>query len=142
LEDARRVASSMLALSEEEKMPEYQAMAFANLSWLAYCDGDDADCERLAGRATAAWAVSATKSPFRWTALLPLLGALAKKSPSTENDEALKEISRELLDDSQQLLPEPLRQELERLAASPSDSATPCSIAQRVVKCAQEGGFL
>jgi hypothetical protein len=142
LEDARRVASSMLALSEEEKMPEYQAMAFANLSWLAYCDGDDADCERLAGRATAAWAVSATKSPFRWTALLPLLSALAKKSPSTENDEALKEISRELLDDSQQLLPEPLRQELERLATSSSDSATPRSIAQRVVKCAQEGGFL
>jgi hypothetical protein len=132
-----------LALAEEHDMPEYQGIALGNLAWLAYRDASFSECERLARSASASWSAAQTKNAFCWTALLPLLAALiAQNADHRDSSSELPGIAVQLLDESQQALPQDLTRELELLASlAPTPAAAPLR-AQRVLDVALGCGLL
>jgi hypothetical protein len=142
-EKVRRVARSTLTLAEEHDMPEYQGTALANLAWLALCDGEFEECERLAQAACEAWAASPLKYAFRWTALLPLLGGLLARPDGELTSKDLSDIAATLLQPTQELPPEALERELEALRDMKTSAldASRC-VAERVVEVARRHGLL
>jgi serine/threonine protein kinase len=140
-DQVRRVAAATLALAEEHRMPEYQALAQANLAWLALRDGNTPECLRLVHGARRGWEAAATKNAFCWTALYPLLATLLLPSEVARVDSMhLIQIARDLLDGSQELPPAEVRRALEDLAAaggSPDEHVIDCALRARdaAVRC-------
>ena len=101
----RETAAHSLATAKMAELPEYIGMAKANQAWVAWHDKDWALAETYALIALETWS---TLTPhhaslsFKWAALWPLIGI---KLRSQQTGTALN-YARELLDPSQQLLPD------------------------------------
>lgn len=93
-------------------MPEYIGTAEANLSWVAWREGDLEGARKHGRSALASWQKlpkGHASCAFQWTALWPLIGVALTR------DEDAKAVSyaRVLLESSQQRLPDALAAELE-----------------------------
>jgi len=84
--------------------PEYEAMAMASLAWLAWCEGHSEEVEPRAEEALALWASTTGWQPVHWICLWPLIAVrLAARQVRGALD-----ASRQLLEPSQQRLPDEL----------------------------------
>jgi hypothetical protein len=138
----RKLATAALSLATEHDMPEYRGTAMANLAWVAYQDGEFAECERLVRAAIAAWDASPL-NVFRWTGLFPLIGAILARSPQDSDPAELAELASGLLHDSQQQLPEPLAAgvaELEQARSQTDEAARDAG--RRVLELAVRYAFM
>jgi hypothetical protein len=98
--------------------PEYVAVATASLAWLAWRQGRAAEVVLLAEEALALWAKTTGWQPLHWICLWPLI---AVRLGAGELSEAVV-ASRQLLEPSQQRLPDELEPVVEAaLAAWESD---------------------
>jgi hypothetical protein len=141
-ERVRKLSTLAQSLAKEHEMLEYQGTAMANLAWVAFEDGELAECERLVRLAVGAWDASPL-NVFRWTGLLPLMAALVAREPAPGDAAELVRIAAELIDPSQQRLPEPLVTELTALAAVDFGADEPArSLARRALARAAELGFI
>ena len=77
-------------------------MASANLAWIVGRSGDRAEAGKWAHHALDCWREERTAFPFRWTALRPLIALALVEGQLLE----AIDFARELLDISQQPLPE------------------------------------
>jgi tetratricopeptide (TPR) repeat protein len=68
-----------LEISESLGMQEYVAVVYANRSWVAWKNGDDALAVELASDALEAWKQRAPKYPFKWLAYLQLIAIAINK---------------------------------------------------------------
>ncbi|HEV2131845.1 MAG TPA: AAA family ATPase [Longimicrobiaceae bacterium] len=110
----RTYAERSLHAATELEMADHVGAARANQVWLSWRQGDRAEARSHAGEALAVWAAMPTESapfPFQWLALWPLL-ALALESGAARISKAV-EYARQLLDLSQQRLPDVLTSPLE-----------------------------
>ncbi len=99
--ETRRTAALTLKLSLELDMPEYVAMAKANLAWLAWSEGHAGDARKLGLEALEGWHGMPDPYGFDWMALLPLTAiALAED----QIEEAVKHV-RGLFGENQHPLP-------------------------------------
>jgi tetratricopeptide (TPR) repeat protein len=70
-----RFASRAAALAGQLGMPEYVAMATANLAWLAWHEGKYPDANSLGTEALTLWHGMSDPYGVDWEAILPLVGA-------------------------------------------------------------------
>jgi tetratricopeptide (TPR) repeat protein len=141
-ERVRKLATAALSLAREHDMLEYQGTAMANLAWVALEDGEFGECELLVKTAVAAWN-SSPLNVFRWTGLLPLVGAVVAREAKSGDAVELAAVADELLHPSQQRLPDALSSELASLrAVEPSDAEGARSIARRVLEIAADVGLV
>lgn len=122
-ERVRRLAAAARSLASEHEMPEYRGTAMANLAWVAFHDGELAECERLVRDAIVVWDASPL-NVFRWTGLLPLLAAILGREAQDDDHLELIRIAEGLLQESQQRLPDGLTHVLVELrcASEPSSA--------------------
>jgi tetratricopeptide (TPR) repeat protein len=137
---ARHYAARALEVASTGGIPEQEAMAQANLAWLAWREGDHDQVEELARAAFASWRRGQWIYAFHWTARLPLLALSLDRN---QVPDALEQ-AQALLDPQQQKLPDPLEAAL--LAAVQAGEAQQAAEAaahlRRAVQVAQETGFL
>lgn len=111
VEETRRLAVLSLDTAAAAHMPEYVATAKANLAWLAWLAGNADDVRSLAQEALALWRQLPTghaSAPFQWLALWPLLAVAIDRAADAPPIDAV----RQLLDPSQQRLPDALNKAL------------------------------
>jgi serine/threonine protein kinase/tetratricopeptide (TPR) repeat protein len=141
-ERVRKLASAAYAMAIEHDMREYQGTAMANLAWVAFSDGALAECERLARAAVSAWDASPL-NVFRWTGLLPLMGALLSRPEQASDSEELAALAQSMLDVTQQQLPTELEEALERVhAARFATSSETRTLARRALEIAVASGLM
>jgi tetratricopeptide (TPR) repeat protein len=75
VEATREASVRALAFATETLMPYYIGMAKANLTWVAWREGNLAEARELGQAALTLWSQSSIFIPVRWTALWPLIGA-------------------------------------------------------------------
>jgi DNA-binding SARP family transcriptional activator len=117
LQEVRTFAAQSEAVAKEAMMPEYAATARANLSWLAWREGDYQEA-RVNGRAALEiWGVlpeGHASCAFQWTALFPLLAVAFEER---NFDEAIV-CAEAILNDTQQKLPAALTVVLQNAATA------------------------
>jgi serine/threonine protein kinase/predicted ATPase len=104
VEEARRFGSQALAIATEMQLPDYIAMAKANLAWIAWREGDLSEAQVNALAALELWRPLPIVNAFHWMALWPLIGVALTEDWLTE----AVDYARQLLDQEQQALPEAL----------------------------------
>jgi DNA-binding SARP family transcriptional activator len=112
VEATRRLAARSLETATTAHMPEYVAIARANLAWLAWLEGDADQVQECAQEALALWRqlpAGHASAPFQWLALWPLLAIALDGAEGALAIEA----AQRLLDPSQQRLPDALNCVLE-----------------------------
>ncbi|MCE7989272.1 MAG: hypothetical protein DYG89_49600 [Caldilinea sp. CFX5] len=105
MEECQTLAAQALAVATTAHMPEYIALARANLAWLAWRRRDDAAVRTHGGAALARWQqlpVTHASAPFQWTALWPLLAEALQR----DDVAAAVGYAHTLLDPHQQQLPD------------------------------------
>jgi serine/threonine protein kinase/DNA-binding CsgD family transcriptional regulator len=105
VESVRRSAARSLEISEKAKMPEYVGIAKANQAWVAWCDGNLTEVAARAEEALSVWGpleAGFASLAWRWVAFWPLMGVALKK----QQVERAIGYARQILDPSQQRLPE------------------------------------
>jgi class 3 adenylate cyclase/tetratricopeptide (TPR) repeat protein len=100
--------------AEATSWPEYVAMAAASLGWLAWREGRAADVEARAEEALALWANTKGWQPVHWICLWPLIAVRLGAGNVSEAVAA----SRQLLEPSQQRLPDELEPVVEAAVAA------------------------
>jgi len=104
VKETRDYASRALTVATAMKLPPYIAMATANLAWVAWREGKNAEAEQNGKAALESWQSSEVVYPFHWAALWPLIDiTLGHDEPS----QALN-YARRLFAPGQQLLPDGL----------------------------------
>jgi hypothetical protein len=98
----------------DARMPGYAAVADANEAWLAWRQEDLSTAQVKAAAAFEALKAWPIVYPFLWVALWPLTGAATRQG---EMEKAVNH-ARAMLEDTQQLPPEPLRSALETAIAA------------------------
>jgi predicted ATPase len=93
-----------LEAAEATSSPEYVAMAKATLAWLAWREGRSAEVGPRAEEALALWAKTTGWQPLHWICLWPLIAVRL----GTGNVSEAVDASRQLLEPSQQRLPDEL----------------------------------
>ena len=93
-----------LEAAEATSSPEYVAMAKATLAWLAWREGRSAEVGPRAEEALALWAKTTGWQPLHWIYLWPLIAVRL----GTGNVSEAVDASRQLLEPSQQRLPDEL----------------------------------
>ena len=101
-----------LDLLEHEAPRQYHGLAEGNLCWVAWKGGRREDAEVHGRAALESWEL--TPFSFQWIARLPLIAVLLHQKRIAD----AVDISRFLLDDSQEELPRSLRRGLEQAVAS------------------------
>jgi len=104
VEEARRFGSQALAIAIEMQLPDYIAMAKANLAWIAWREGDLSGAQANALAALELWRPLQVVNAFHWMALWPLIGV---ELTQDRLPEAIDH-ARQLLDPQQQPLPDAL----------------------------------
>jgi DNA-binding SARP family transcriptional activator len=107
LEQAHQYVSQSLAAATEGQMREYVGTASANLSWLAWREGDLVEAEDKAQAALDIWRrlpAGHSSCAFQWTALWPLVGVAFSGNRYAQACEFL----RQMLGVTQQRLPDAL----------------------------------
>ncbi len=140
VEGARGYAPRALVAGIAAGQPEQVAMAHANLSWIAWREGNLAEAEELGLAALDSWQRGQFVYAFHWTARFPLLAMALEKEGIPE---ALGH-ARAMLDPQQQQLPEPLEAALEEAVQAGEQDLPTASSAhlRRAVELAQKLGYL
>ena len=140
VDKVRHYAARALEIAASGGIPEQEAMAHANLAWVAWREGDHDQVRELARTAFAAWQRGQWIYAFHWTARLPLLALSLDRNQISD---AL-EHAQALLDPQQQKLPEKLEAALETAvqAGEAQQAKQVSTYLQRAVALAQETGFL
>ena len=140
VEETSRYASRALTVATSLHLPEYVAMARANLAWEAWRQGKLSEAQANGRAALDGWEALQVDYPFHWTALWPLISiALAQDQLSAAIDDA-----RVLLAPQQQALPDALRTAIEA-ATQAWDSGrleAACAHLQQAAALAGEMGYL
>lgn len=143
LEATQTFATQALTAATNAHMPEYVALAQANLAWLAWRRQDKAAVREHGAAALALWQqlpATHASAPFQWTALWPLLAvALHGETVVTAVDYA-----RTLLDPHQQQLPDGLTALLAQALQTWNDGAAVAALTllQQAVILAQQLHYL
>jgi predicted ATPase/class 3 adenylate cyclase len=140
LDDALSYARRALALALQLGMVEYVAMANANLAWVAWREGNEAETEKLGGEALRLWHGMEDPYSFDWMALWPLIAlAFSRKEVSRAIDYA-----RALLVEHQHPLPERLTAATQKAIASweAGQAAIAHTDLEQAIQVAQELGQL
>ncbi|HEX5938413.1 MAG TPA: hypothetical protein VFZ75_12130, partial [Actinomycetota bacterium] len=104
-----RAIDPVIEAARAASLPEYEAMAIANRSWVHGRNGRDSDAATDARAAVDLLRSLPIHYPFEWMALWPLLGVELRRGHTAE---AVK-CGRDMLDERQQPLPAELRANLE-----------------------------
>ena len=140
VKEARDYASRALTVATAIKLPQYIAMATANLAWVAWREGKNAEAEQNGKAALESWQSSEVVYPFHWAALWPLIDIMLGQD---ELSQAVN-YARQLFAPGQQPLPDALTPITES-AIQAWDSGQPetarTSIEQAIV-LAREMGYL
>jgi tetratricopeptide (TPR) repeat protein len=110
--EVQRYLSLALQAARTAMMPEYIGTAEANLSWVAWREGDLEGARKHGRSALASWQKlpkGHASCAFQWTALWPLIGVALTR----DEDAMAVSYARVLLESSQQRLPDALAAELE-----------------------------
>ena len=142
-EEVRALAAKSEAVAKEAAMPEYVATARANLSWVAWRDGDYQQAREQGYRALKLWQslpAGHASCAFQWTALFPLIA-------TTASEQSLDEVMAHVqaaLDPSQQKLPEELTAILQDALAvyEQAQFAPALDLVRQAVLLAQQMGYL
>jgi class 3 adenylate cyclase/tetratricopeptide (TPR) repeat protein len=112
IEKARQYSLRSLEASRGAQLNEYIGMAKANLAWVTWRDGDLPEAKANGEAALRLWQELPVGQfwPFKWTALLPMIGVALAQELDTE----AVEYARAMLEPSQQRLPEALNLALEK----------------------------
>ncbi|MCX6032223.1 MAG: AAA family ATPase [Chloroflexi bacterium] len=120
--ETAKLAAQALVAATTVHMPEYVGAAQANQAWLAWLSGDTGTTEAHGRAALASWHQldpGHASMPFQWLALWPLIAAaLHEKQLSLA-----VEYARNLLDPSQQQLPDALTASLEQAVQAWTEDA-------------------
>src|SRR5439155_19898035 len=81
---SRKTAEEGLAVATELGMPEYLALARANLGWAAWREGDREAAAADEAEALALFGRSASRYPFEWLARFPLLALALERCDADE----------------------------------------------------------
>jgi tetratricopeptide (TPR) repeat protein len=108
------LATRALEAAEATSWPEYVAIATASLAWLAWREARFAEVERRAEEALALWAKTTGWQPLHWICLWPLIAVRLGAGNVSEAVAA----SRQLLEPSQQRLPDELEPVVEAAVAA------------------------
>ncbi len=100
-----RDADPVIAAARAAKLPEYEAIALANQSWVAWRAGDHERVVQAGRAALEAWQSLPIRYWYDWMALWPMAAVAAGRG---EWDDAVSHL-RSMLAAGQQPLPEPLR---------------------------------
>jgi hypothetical protein len=120
IDETRQTSAQCLELAQAAQMPTYEAMAQANLAWVAWREGRFSDVQTLGRAALDLWRPLTFAYPFQWAARWPLMDvALARGQLAEAVDHG-----RAVLDPQQQQLPEPLAAHLENALASWDEGRT------------------
>jgi tetratricopeptide (TPR) repeat protein len=140
VEAVRRHASRSLDLATARQMLEYMGLAYANLAWVAWREGNLAAVGDKGQAALEMWQKAPLASPFQWTALLPLM---AVDMAHDRIPEAIDH-AQSLLDPSQQRLPDALAGVVEGavVAWEAEGPEVAASYLDRAIRLAQELGYL
>lgn len=106
LSEVANFADQAGKLAHEAHMPDYCAIALANLAWVAWRGADLPEAERLGQEALCIWRQSPLVYPFQWLALFPLIAVAHAQHLEEEVEHYLEA----LLEPTQQILPEPLNE--------------------------------
>jgi tetratricopeptide (TPR) repeat protein len=140
VEETQRLAEHGLAAATATQWPVYMGTARANLAWVAWRQGRDAEIQTQTLAALELWKQSPEVYPFQWLALWPLI-AVARRQERLP--EALV-YARALLDPQQQRLPDSLATPIE-VAIGASDVGqheTARTHLDLAIALAREGGYL
>jgi eukaryotic-like serine/threonine-protein kinase len=88
----KEMASQNEELARAFAFPEYEAMAKAMLSWVAWKEGRFAEAELLAREALEQWRTGAVHYPFYWVALWPLTAVRLADGRYREAVDAAREL--------------------------------------------------
>jgi tetratricopeptide (TPR) repeat protein len=122
------------------KMPHYIAMSTANLAWVAWREGKNAEAEQKGKAALESWQSSEAVYPSHWAALLPLIDIMLGQG---ELSQAVS-YARRLFAPGQQTLPDALTAITES-AIQAWDSGQPDTARtslQQAIALAREMGYL
>ncbi len=140
VEEARRLGSQALAIATAMQLPDYIAMAKANLAWVTRREGNLSEAQANALAALELWRPLPVVNAFHWMALWPLIGVALTQDRLTE----AIDYARQLLDQEQQPPPEALNTLVEALVRAWDSGAF--EIARRHLQpataLAQEMGYL
>ncbi len=140
MKETRDYASRALTVATAMKLPPYIAMATANLAWVAWREGKNAEAEQNGKAALEFWRSSEMVYPFQWTALWPLIDIMLGQD---ELSQAMDYACR-LFVPGQQLLPNGLTA-ITEAAIQAWDSGQPETVRpslQQAITLAQEMGYL
>jgi serine/threonine protein kinase/tetratricopeptide (TPR) repeat protein len=104
IEEARRLSSQALTITVEMQLPDYIAMAKANLAWIAWREENLSEAQANALAALELWRPLQVVNAFHWMALWPLIGVALTQDWLAE----AVDYARQLLDQEQQALPRAL----------------------------------
>ena len=114
LNETGELAARTLAVAKAGQMLEYIALSQTHLAWIAWRQKDLAAAQEIGQAALEDLSKASQAPPLRWHALWPLLGvALAHHQQATAVDYA-----RQMLDPSQQLLPDDITEPLEKAVSA------------------------
>ena len=138
--EARDYASRALTVATAMKLPPYIAMATANLAWVEWREGKNAEAEQKGKTALESWQSSEAVYPFHWAALWPLIDIMMG------HDELSQAVNyaRRLFAPGQQPLPDALTAVTES-AIQAWDSGQPETARtslQQAIAFAKEKGYL
>jgi DNA-binding SARP family transcriptional activator/Tfp pilus assembly protein PilF len=140
VKETRDYASHALAIATALKLSPYIAMATANLAWVAWREGKNAEAEQHGKAALELWQSSEMVYPFQWAALWPLIDIMLGQN---ELSQAVDYVRR-LLAPGQQLLPDVLttvtESALQAWDSGKSENAR--TSLQQAITLAQEMGYL
>ncbi len=140
VEETRRFGSQALAVATAMQLPEYIAMAKANLAWAAWREGNLLEAQTNGLAALELWRPLQVVYPFHWTALWPLICVALTQDRLAEavNHAHL------LLDSQQQPLPDALKGVVEALirAWDSGEFEMGRTLLQRTTVLAQQLGYL
>ena len=137
--ETRRYTAQVLKTAWAGQMVNYTAAAKASLAWIAWREGDLAEA-REQGRASLELVKSVAATPFKWTALWPLVGAALAE----QNVPEAVEYARMLLDPKQMRQPDELAAALEAAIAASEQNQIDEAGAQlnHALNLAQEMGYI
>jgi len=140
VKETRDYASRALTVATAMKLSPYIAMATANLAWVAWREGRNAEAEQHGKAALELWQSSEMAYPFQWAALWPLIDIMRGQDVLSQ----AVDYARRLFAPGQQSLPEGLTAVTES-ALQAWDSGQP-EIArislQQAITLAQEMSYL
>jgi ATP/maltotriose-dependent transcriptional regulator MalT len=140
VQETYQASSQSLAAATAAQMSTYEAMAKANLAWVAWREQRVSDAQTHGQAALDLWRQRTFAYPFQWTALWPLMDLALERGQIAE----AVEHGRALLDPQQQRLPDGLVALLESSLAAWDEGAVGLarSELERSVQLAQEWGGL